>query len=305
MLLAQLTPHYQYYPQHLQVMQEVKWATLSPLSQHISFYTSVQSILEQARTFGLFHNKPAKLPDTDICSDKHLLKKTTIQDSAYRVHGFGAENYITDYNVVYIAWNSILNSIQESQVCHIAKLVDGWSANLRGCPQLLYKIKSLGEPLRSWRTEEPFPLGYDTKWLDPPAKYLPRDWYILHTALSHSMVEKDKYRIMMFLSTLTYSQHSKQKLIQTLLAFATVPELYATRPPDLPLFQLSHSYRPDKKKLAEVTNNRRQPFYLCPESNLPQLSHKTFAEADKHQRDKHQTAVEKRISQFVDALIYQ
>ena len=46
------------------------------------------------------------------------------------------------------------------------------------------------------------------KWLDPPADFFPSDWCTLQTALSHSVVEIDKYRIMIFLSTLTYSQHA-------------------------------------------------------------------------------------------------
>ena len=208
-LLARLTPRRQYYPRHLRVMQEVEWESLSPLSQHGSFCTSVRSIFGQARTFDLFHNKPVKLPDADICGDQHLLERAAIRDSAYRVDGFGAEDHTTDHDVVYIARDHLSNSIRESQVCHIAKLVDDWSTDLKGCSQLLHEIESWEEPLHGCRTEYPFPLGYDTKWLDPPAKYLPKDWCTLHTALSHSVVERDKYRIMMFLSTMTYSQHSK------------------------------------------------------------------------------------------------
>ena len=41
-LLARLTPRRQYYPRHLRVMQEVEWETLSALSQHDSFCTSVR-----------------------------------------------------------------------------------------------------------------------------------------------------------------------------------------------------------------------------------------------------------------------
>ncbi len=304
-LLAQLTPRRQYYPRHLRVMQEVQWQTLSPLSQHISFCTSVRSIFEQARTSGLFHDKPATLPDADICSDQHLLKRASIRDSTYRVHGFGAEDHTTEHDVVYIARDHVSDSIRESQVCRIAKLVDSWSANLRGCSQLLHELESWGEPLRGCRKEETFPLGYHTKWLDPPAKFLPRDWCTLQTALSHSVVERDKYRVMIFLSTLSYSQHAKQELVQTLLAFATVPELQVIRPPDYTSFHLSHGFQPDKEKLVDVTKQKTRPFSLCPESNLPQFSYENFADADERRRDEHQAAVEERLGYFADALICQ
>jgi len=54
-----------------------------------------------------------------------------------------------------------------------------------------------------------------------------------------------------------------------------------------------------------VTKHRALPFYLCPESNLPQLSHETFAEAEGRRRDEHQAAVEECLGHFVDALICQ
>lgn len=304
-LLARLTPRRQYYPRHLRVMQEVGWETLSPISQHPSFYNSVQSIFERARTLDLFHDKPTELPDAEICGDHHLLERAGVRDAAYRVHGFGAEHHTTKHDVHYIARDHVSNSTRESQVCHTAKLVDGWSQNLKGCSQLLREIESWEEPLHGCGTESPIPLGYDVKWLDPPANFLPRDWCTLQTALSHSVVEIDKYRIMIFLSTLTYSQHAKQELVQTLLAFATVPQLRTARPPDYTSFQLSHGYKVDKEKLVDVANNRRRAFHSCPESNLLQLPYETFSDADERRRDEHQAAAEECLGRFVDALISQ
>ena len=304
-LLARLTPHRQYYPRHLRVMQEVEWETLSTLSQHNSFCTSVRSIFDQATIFSLFHDKPVELPDAGIYGDQHLLERATIRDSAYRVHEFGAENHTTDHDVDYVARDYISNSIRESQVYRIAKLIDCWSVDLRGCSQLLHEIESWGKPLRGWKTRDSFPLGYDTKWLDPPAEVFPKHWCALHAALSHSVVQRDKFRIMIFLSTLTYSQHAKGELIQTLLAFATVPEIRAIRLPDYESFHLSHGFQPSKERLVNVTKDRSRPFYLCPESNLPQLSNETSADADERRRDEHQVAVEDCVGHFVDALIYQ
>ena len=102
-LLARISPRRQFYLRHLQAMQEVEWETLAPLSQYVFFCISVQSIFEQARTLSLFQEKAAKLPDVDICDDRHLLERAAIQDAAYCVHGFGAENHTTDHDVVYMA----------------------------------------------------------------------------------------------------------------------------------------------------------------------------------------------------------
>jgi Protein of unknown function (DUF3638)/Protein of unknown function (DUF3645) len=303
-LLARLTPRRHYYPRHLQVMQEVEWETLSPLSQHSSFCDSVRSIFEQVRSLGFF-DEATESPRAELRGDHHLLKRAAIRDAAYRVDEFGAEDHTTEHDFVYVARDHIPNSVKESQVYHTAKLVDSWSANLRGCSQLLREIEGWGKPLRGCATEDHFPLGYDAKWLDPPAEFLPGGWCALQAALSHSSVKRDKYKILVFLSTLSYSQHAKQELVQTLLAFATVPELRATRPPDYMSFDLSDGYRPDKEKLVDLIKDKSRPFYSCPESNLPQLYYESIADADERRREEHQTAVEECLGACADALICQ
>ena len=304
-LLARLTPRRHYYPRHLRVMQEVEWKRLSPISQHPLFFNLVRSIFERARTLDLFHDKPMELSDADICGDHHLLMRAGVRDAAYRVHGFGAEHHTTKHDVNYIARDYISTSIRESQVFHTAKLVDSWSANLKGCSQLLREIESWGDPLRGCESHGPISLGYDMKWLNAPADFFAEDWCTLQMALSHSVVETDKYEIMIFLSTLTYSRHAKQELIQTLLAFATVPELRATAPPDYASFELSHGYKPDRRKIRDVASNRLRPYNSCPESSLPRYPLETVSDADERRRDMHRTAVEECLGQFVDALICQ
>ena len=304
-LLARLTPRRQYYPRNLRVMQQIEWGILSPLSQHNSFHSSVRSILEQATTFSLFHDNPVKLPEAGLSVDQYLLGKATIRDSAYRVHGYGAEAHTTDHDVDYVARDLVSNSKREAQVHQIAKMVDDWSTDLKGCSHLLHEIESWGSPLRGCSTKDDLPLGYDLIWLDSPEKILPPRWCTIQNSLTHSVAEKDKYRIMLFLSTLTYSQHAQKELIQTLLAFATIPGLRATRLPDFDSFDLSQGYQPTKTKLVELTNKKSRLFYLCPESDLPQLLHETGAVADDRRRDEHRTALKGFVDQFVEAIISQ
>ena len=304
-LLERLTPRRHYYPQHRRAMQQVEFKRLSPISQHPSFFNSVQSIFDQARTLDLFHDTATELPDTETCGDNHLLKRAGIRDAAFRVHGFGAEHYGTKHDVNYIARDHVSNSIQESQVYHTAKLVDSWSTKLKGCLQLLCEIESWGKPIKARKAEGPLRLGYDIEWLNPPATFLPENWCTLQTILSHSVVETDKYKIMIFLSTLAYSRYAKPELVQTLLAFATVPELRMVRPPDYTSFDLSHGYQADKKKIVEVVSDKGRDFHLCPESNMPSLPHETFAEVNERRMDEHRAAAEECFGRFADALIYQ
>lgn len=154
------------------------------------------------------------------------------------------------------------------------------SANLRGCSQLLHEVVEWGTTLCGNRAEDHFPLGYHVKRLHSPSKFLPQDWCTLQTALSRSMVSRDKYKIIIFLCTLTYFQHTRQELVQTLLAFATVPRLRAIRPPDYASFQLSDGFSPNKNTLSDLTRKRVRPFELCPESMQPDLLYENWVEAD-------------------------
>ena len=305
MLIGRLTPTRRYYPSRLRVMQEVEWKNLPPLAQHVSFHLSVRAIFEQARESSFFHDMPTELPPLDICGDRRLLERAAIRDSSFRVHGFGIENHTTDLDVPYIARDSVSDTGRESQVYRIAKLVDDWPASLRGHSHLLQEIESWKRPLAGCRTADHFPLGFDTKWLEPPAEHLAADWCTLHNTLSSSVVDRDKYRIMVFLSTLTYSQLWEQELVQTLLAFATVPKLRAKSSPDFSLFQLSFGYSPNKEQLTDVIQNSCRPFRSCPEFDLPQGPHETSSEAVQRRKDGYETALAEQIGLFADALLDQ
>ena len=304
-LLAQLTPHREYYPRHLKVMQTIAWKKISPLSQHNSFCILVQSIFEQARRYSQLDDQPLELPDANLCGDQCLLERAAIRDSTSHVHGFGAEAHTTEHDVVYTSRDYVSNSPREFQVFLTAKLVDGWSANLRVVPHLLREIESWREPLGGCRIEDTLSVGYDMKWLDPLVKFLPNDWCTLQKTLSSSVAQRDKYRIMWFLATLAYSQHAKQELVQTLLAFVTVPELRAIGPPDYPMFQLCHGFGPDRKILIGITRKWIRPYNSCPESKLPSIPFETFQQAEKRRKSEHQIAMEKCLGAYVDALICQ
>ena len=123
--------------------------------------------------------------------------------------------------------------------------------------------------------------------------------------LSHSIVNTDKYNIMVFLSTLTYSQYAIPELVQTLLAFATVLELRMKRSPDYTSFELSHGYEADNDTLFEVAKIRGRTLHSCPESSLPRFPYESFSDADDRRRERHQAAAEECFSRFANALICQ
>ena len=304
--LTQLTPRRQYYPEHLRVMQQVDWETLSPLSQHCAFSTQVASIFNQAKSFHVFREQPAEQPSSNTRGDHDLLERAAIRDSIFQTYGFGAEAYTTDHDTTYSSRDQVLNGARELQTCRTTKLVDNWSTNLTICPRLLSEIESWGEPILGPGLADNSTLGFDPKWVDLPAKeFLPDGWCTLQSTLSRSMVENDKYKILIFLSTLSYSQHADQELVQTLLALATVPELQITQPPDCPLFRLGDGYKPERERLTKVIREHVRQFYECPEYGLPNLTFEQQHIADQRRREEHEVAKEEKIRRFVEELMAQ
>jgi hypothetical protein len=246
-MLARLTPRRQYYPEHLRVMQQVEWEDLSPLSQHCAFYRQVASVLDQAKLLQVFQEKPVQQSISDSRGEQDLLERAAIRDSSFQVHGFGAEAYTTEYDITYSSRDQVFNSARELRTYSTAKLVDDWSTNLTVCSGLLTEMESWDEPLSGPSLGNDLTLGFDLNWLDMPAKFLPDDWCTLHYILSRSVPERDKYRIMIFLSTLSYSKHANQELVQTLLALATIRELRILQPPNHKVFRLAEGYMPRRR----------------------------------------------------------
>ncbi|PQE15350.1 very large low complexity protein [Rutstroemia sp. NJR-2017a WRK4] len=303
--LARLTPQREYYPEHLEVMQQVEWNGLSPLAQHCAFYTQVASILDQATSFQIFQEQPTQLPVVDNPGSQFLLERAAIRDSSFQVCGFGAGTFTAEHDTVYSARDQIINSERELNTYHTAKLVDEWSQSLQICPHLLSEIESWVQPLSGHQLVNNPTFGFDLQWLDLPSNILSKHWCTFHEMLSNTSIRRDKYRIMMLLSTLSYSQYAKQELVQTLLAFATIPELRELRPPRYTQFQLSDGYSPDEQKLTCLTEEQVKVFHNCPESKLPNMHGEKEYIADGRRSRMYESAKDKHVRAFVSYLISQ
>ncbi|ESZ91788.1 hypothetical protein SBOR_7826 [Sclerotinia borealis F-4128] len=268
--IAQLTPQRQFYPKYLQVTQQVEWKLLSPLSQHCEFHEQVISILDQAKSFQIFQEHRITLPSLGIHSKQFLRERAAIRESSFQVHGFGAVALTADDDKIYDARDQCIDTDRELRTCQTSRLVNDWSKELAVCPQLLSKVESWTGPLKGPEFHDLI-LGFDLKWLEDPTGFLPSYWCTLHKVLSQSVVKRDKYKVMVLLSTLSYSRYANQELILTLLAFATSPRLRTLQPPHYPMFQLVDGYEPVEQKLVSLAVNHARDFINCPEYNLIDL----------------------------------
>ncbi|KAI9742144.1 MAG: hypothetical protein M1818_004044 [Claussenomyces sp. TS43310] len=302
--IAQLTPQRQYYPSHLKVMQQVGWKTLSPLSQHCAFYANVTTIFNQAKQFQVFQENPNQVITLDTRRDQDLLTRASIRDSFFQVHRFGAESHTGHYDTNYASRDQP-GSIRESKTHHTAKLVDDWSESLTGCSGLLSEIEAWGKPILGSCHAKNFKMGFDLEWLDVPSDFLPDHWCSLTGTLSNTVAERDKYKVMVFLSTLSYSRHAKQELVMTLLAFATTPGLRILQSPDFPKFQLVDGYKPVQQELARKIGAHALPFHQCPEYHLPALHGEKKRVADARRLREYERAKKEGIGLFVNELTAQ
>jgi len=303
--IMQLAPQRHFYPSHLKVMQEVEWTTLSPLSQHSGFYEGVSSILDHFNSLKMFQKTPVVLPDMNKHSNNFLLARAATRDGSFQVSGFGARDHNISDDSTYGSRERTSELAREQHTSCTARLVDQWSTHLTCSP-------NLWDTFQSWRSlSGPIPkrtvlLGFDTKWLDKPLPELMSEyWCTLHYELSNCDSEKDKYGLMIFLSTLSYSRHSVQNVVQTLLAFATKPSTQKVIPPQYSKFKLAEGCEPSRNTIFTRVKAHWKPFYDCPERNLSAVRGETYENTDLRRKNAYQAARDEQIVKMVDALMNQ
>ncbi|PGH03627.1 hypothetical protein AJ79_07319 [Helicocarpus griseus UAMH5409] len=313
--IAQLTPRRKFYPPNLKVMQEVRWNGLPFLSQHNYFATLAETLFESYRTFSMLQGD-----SPPSCSDvftertiQHLTDRDTIRDSTFRVDGFGAESFTKAQDSIHKARDHPFMSKGLERVPRTAQLVDGWSTGLRTHKEIFKSSKKYkkigGLPALP---ENGLRLTYDMKWLASPTTFLPQTFLQIIHQLSRSIREKDKYRILFFLCTVSYYEGEEtshqlvaEELAETLLAFATVPELRIIKLPTHTSYDLSRGLEPNKKMLISITENCVYDFDASPESKLGPLPNESQYAMRQRLTQLYKEEKEKRVAEFVEALTTQ
>jgi hypothetical protein len=307
--IAILTPQRKYYPKHLRVMQETKWSSLPSLSQHHLFFTLAASLYESVSRLASLRVTGRKLePFATANRDLHLLDKASIRNAYCYVDGFGARNCSTLDDVMYPARDIPSNEARVARTFRTATLVDEWSNRLDVSKDLMGYIKGWNQPISGARSSSPpvLELGYNTEWLDPPCSVFPRRFMDICKALSSSTKEEDKYKIMFFLSTLSYSKEANQQFVESLLVFAMEEEWKSWAPPAQRIFYLDDGFVPQRQELVDtIEESFAKDFSDCPESRITHIPGETLQQHSNRRRDAFRTAGDEAISQFVDTLIAQ
>lgn len=236
-----------------------------------------------------------------------MLGRDAIRASTYCVDGFGAEAFTTQTDSVYDARDHTLDGKRLAQAHRTAELVDAWSISLATHQDLFALLNSWdtaihGLPVPQSTTS---PLNYDLKLLEDRDTFLPEMFLQIVDRFSKSNPEEDKYRIMFFLSTLSFLHDAKHDLAQTLLAFATVPKLRLIHPPAHQSYELTAGYIPQSEMLTSIANDFSFDFEQSPESKYAALPNESLYATRQRLVEEYTKSKNERAVKFAEGLTTQ
>lgn len=252
------------------------------MSQHESFSGLVFEIFRRADQHQLFHQlRP--FPSKKDFGDAELLNRAIVRNSNFRRPDSNSARCTTRLDHHYLA----KESSQEQGVYELSSLVTEWSHDLNIATTLLDDIENWGIALEGDARYPVDLLGFDMLWLNAN---MPIIWCSLIDICTRADKSTHKYQLMMTLSTMLYTNPKGSRLMQTLLAFATVPALRALKVPTHETFKLSDGYKPTKNDLLSTFRNHEKYFSQCPEARLPPHQNEHPTSTDARRRRAHQSA---------------
>ncbi|KAH6230109.1 hypothetical protein HBI42_037710 [Parastagonospora nodorum] len=260
-------------------IQQINWDMNLPfLSQDPGFLDSVKAMIGQARqTLFLYPGnelvEPKGLPT--IKSD--LEDRDRIRSSTFRVDGYGAEAFTSDKDEEYTTRDADANDERSQRAFTAATLI------VRDCAALDFAMPNLTTGLfkshlghvaiRSYRPSfDPAGLRFDSTWLGDSSLLLSDHWCSLHQTLPKAMKKSNKYDIVMWLSTMAYSETANMDAIQAIAGFYRLSDTASVKPPIAnPSFDRSRGSSWVAKDISKIINKYKKAINECPEGNTPKL----------------------------------
>lgn len=276
--IALLTPARCYYPANEQEMQTVVWdPQVDFLAQHDEFYQTVRSIFDQANHSEFFHPDSYVSPPALHQVEQSLLRRDIIRSSTLRVSGFGAEDHTTSSDVVYLGRDNDQSSKKASRAYVMSKIIfrERFALNENTVPDL---GKYIWEFLSGYDVLGPRPINssspeiqvnYDSTLLLGSTEFIAKHWIQICQLLSDRTTEHNKFKVMFWLSTISFANDANMTILQVLASFFTVPGI-ALSPPTADIFRLSLGSCVYSSHLYNVIDDSCRPFQESPEAYLSQ-----------------------------------
>ncbi|KAG4253839.1 hypothetical protein FPRO03_14239, partial [Fusarium proliferatum] len=309
-LISYLSPKRSFYPRNEKVMQVVGWSSgLSYVSQDDRFYRAVCNLLAGSREINFLYPK-LEVPDSPDFSSVHLVERAINRASRGHVAGFGAEEFTTQHDVSYIArtqgipsdrgirTQEIAYRIYHSQ-CYIIETVDPCFA------ELFYQLLTASNILKPSEMPAKSMMQYDSKWFQEPETYLALDWCRIHYAFHKRQDWLNKFELMAWIATVSYSSHHNPQITQALLMIAQCSPVGEVPLPEEPLYILSEGCTPIAEEISRLAENEAYPITSCPEASLPYSRRESPEQLVRRRERRYKENKRLAIHTFVDCIISQ
>ncbi|KAF7592067.1 hypothetical protein BBP40_000733 [Aspergillus hancockii] len=256
-------------------MQTVAWASeLGSLAQHGLFLKEVKSLLDEkfGRKF-LWGQGYLNALDWSYV-DQALLNRDLIRSSTFRVSKFGAEEHTEALDSEYLGRDRHQDSKSGLQASISSDLIYNEQDSIYysvASPSTLWGFLSKASCING--PDEPFPmseLGYDAQFLHESDQSMSKYWLNLHIMFSKGYQSINKYKAMMWVSTLAFADNANMPAIQTLITFLTIPSMVRIQVPQAPFFQLSDGSVFLKRDIQLIIESYCRPMSETPEATLLQ-----------------------------------
>ena len=244
--ISKLTPARCCYPLNERVMQRVYWQRgLSYLTHHNGFYEEVAAIFDQDNQTKFLHARKDSRQFSLPQMDQDLLKRDNIRMSSFRISGFGAENHTQKYDFPYQGLTSYKGTDQAKRAFSLSKMIYDKIPRIRHITEKQAKAHLWGLFSETdlmhgpdFREDLPEEIKYDAGLIQSPIDSIIQSWCYIHRLIGSSS-RPNKFRIMIWLSTLAFANDTDMYLIETIASIFLVSEAAAVKPPARLSFQPS------------------------------------------------------------------
>ncbi|PHH88387.1 hypothetical protein CDD83_7603 [Cordyceps sp. RAO-2017] len=312
-VIAKLSPGRSYYPPNERVLERIVWNDgLSFLSQHGHFYQSVRNILVQAERSKVFYQENYIKPKALDFVDPTLHQRHLIRASVFQLDGFGAEDHTTTEDRCYEARDT-LGSLQASaRAFKVATSIYQGRGTLY--EQVSHKLQdeiwnclSLAEVTGIGKLELQFEslITYDAQWLGNFRTLMSSYWCQLHQILCGSHLRPNKFRLLLCLAAMAYSEDCNPQALQTLVVCANSAGVGMSSLPGGNSFDLQQGRKVDAGRIRGLVAKHLVPYHNCPEATLLAHDGETHKKLRKRRERTFNANRSTAMDQFTAALVNQ
>ena len=285
--IAELTPHREYYPEKLKVLQKVVWDdALIPTVQHECFRVIVEEICQQCRALCQFHLDSEKPQLSIQASDKHLGIRAMVRGQSYRPNqhkDFGAKG--SDQS--YLGRDSAKHR-QCQNVYEAASLVKAWSRGVAVC-------HDLAAILREWPTIQGFDHTFELRLFADLINIDLASCWGSFVRLCIESSQADRFKLMFLFGTIAFDVEANMTLIRSLITMTVMEKFKSIQLPPSSVFSYFRGLQvPTLDFLMQLMKPFRLPYPGDERSLLkipmhPKQRHKLEIAEIKHEQQSEQS----------------